>query len=316
MRKVVRIMAAALAVAVAAAVGLVVHANVQIENAETRSEDELAPGRFIAVQGRRWHLMTAGNSAARAAEKPPVLLIHGFAVPGHALFLPWARRLETQRELIMPDLLGYGFSERSPSAGPHYTLKGYAAALAAILDELGVDKVDVVGHSYGGLIAARFALEHPNRVRRVVFMNAPFYAEPSATDSLVNLPFGIGRAITWHLFGGGPLSFLMRYCKGHAAPHCVNSFYIRDTTDTLRAMMYTNRSTSDLAMLPRDLERFTAPSMVIWGADDPFFPLAFGQRLATEVKGELEVVVGARHMPFLQQPDEVARRVLRFLEAP
>jgi abhydrolase domain-containing protein 6 len=315
MRRVMRIAVATLAFAVAVSACLMVYANVRIETAEILTADELASGRFISVEGRRWHVVTAGNLSGRAADKPPVLLIHGFGVPAHMLFLPLSHRLERHRLLIIPDLLGYGFSDRSPQPGSHYTLTGYAASLAVILDELGVDKVDVVGHSYGGLVAARFALDYPTRVRRVVFMAAPVYAKPNAGDALVRLPLGIGRGLTWHLFGAGPLSFLMKYCKAQRAPDCVNSFYIKNTTDTLRAMMDTNRSTPNLAALPGDLDRFTAPSMVMWGADDPFFAVAFGQRLAVQVKGKLEVVDGARHLPFLQKPDEVEQRLLKFLEA-
>jgi pimeloyl-ACP methyl ester carboxylesterase len=299
-------------VAQLAIVGVVIHGNLEIRNKEVLTAEANAPGRLVMIEGHRWHVVTMGDVNADTGNVP-VLLLHGFAVPGHAMWLPWADGLAKQRALIMPDLLGYGYSERIPTPGSYYTLASYAASLAAILDELEVAQVDVVGQSYGGVVAARFALDYPNRVRRVVFINSPLYSESSAAEGIIHLPLGIGRAVTWHMFGGGALSVLAGYCRSQQSERCMSRLHVKDTTDTVRAMMDTHRHTPDAATLLEDLPGFTAPAMVIWGANDRFFPVSFGERLARETKAKLVIIPDAGHIPYLYRPDEVTQHVTDFL---
>ncbi len=169
MRKLLlKLAAGTVLVLIAVALGVVLHANFRISKDEVLEIGTNASGRILSVNGHRWHVAIRGNAVDPA--RPPILLIHGFIVPGHESLLPWAESLATKRTLILPDLLGYGYSERILEPGSHFTARSYAAGLANILDQLGVARVDVVGHSYGGAIAARLALDYPDRVRRVIFM--------------------------------------------------------------------------------------------------------------------------------------------------
>ena len=92
--------------------------------------------------------------------------------------------------------------------------------------------------------------------------------------------------------------------------------HIRDSTDTLRAMMYTSRHTTVLDDLYADIPRLTAPSMVLWGEKDWMVPRSVAERLSHDAHAELVVLPDAWHMPWIDQPDEVARRVLDFLRTP
>src|SRR5687767_9374114 len=182
-RIVFKIVAGVVLVLVLFVVGAVIHANLAIAREETRSPAEGAPGRMLTIAGRQWHVSTIGNPN-RDPTGAPILLVHGFAVAGSETFQPWARTQLGERSLILPDLLGYGHSERVPAAGPWYSLTGYSQGIATLLDQLGVARVDVVGHSNGATVAAQFALDHPNRVRRIVFMDAGTYVEPSAGEGI------------------------------------------------------------------------------------------------------------------------------------
>ena len=116
------------------------------------------------------------------------MVIHGFIVSGHESLMPWAADKLSERALILPDLMGYGYSGRDTKPGDWSTPKSHARYLAAMLDHLGVAKVDIVGHSYGSAIAAQFALDYPQRVRRIVFMSPGLYIERSATEVLIQWP--------------------------------------------------------------------------------------------------------------------------------
>lgn len=312
MRIVFRIVAGVLLAFSLFITGAVIHANLAIAREETKAPAEGAPGRMLTISGRQWHVLTRGNLNADPTGAP-ILLIHGFVVAGAETFQPWANTQLGERSLILPDLLGYGHSSRVATAGPWYSLAGYSDAIAKMLDQLGVAQVDVVGHSNGGTVAAQFALDHPNRVRRIVFMDAGIYVEPSAGESIIHLPLGIGRAVAWHTFGGGPWSINALVCKRRGC-RWGDFARVENTTDSLRAMMRSHREYTGPVPLVDRMPRLRTPSLVIWGEHDNITPLSHGQRLARETRARLVVIPGAAHMPHLQRTEEVGRQVREFLQ--
>jgi hypothetical protein len=178
---------------------------------------------------------------------------------------------------------------------------------------LGVERVDIVSHSYGGAVAAQFTLDHPERVRRIVFMDAGVYVPPSAAEGIMQLPIGIGRAVAWHAFGGGPWSINALAC---ARRHCRwgELARVKDSTETLRAMMRSHRRFGGNGRLVARLPQLRAPALVIWGKQDRIIPVSDGRRLARETGDRLAIVKGAAHMPFLQAGAETGQLVRAFLQ--
>jgi 2-hydroxymuconate-semialdehyde hydrolase len=315
-RILVRILVGLIAIFLILIAVLVVYGNYGIGRDEVDAIETHAPGRFLTIESRRMHLVTVGDLAADPTGAP-LLVIHGFIAAGHASLTPWApEKLGATRALILPDLLGYGYSERNTTPGDYYTVKSYSRYLAAMLDQLGVQQVDIVGHSYGSAIGARFALDYPARVRRIVFMSPGLYHPRSAAESIIELPLGVGRAVAWYAFGSGPVGFIARYCK--PIPDCpwAPPAHIRDTTDTVRAMMLTSRQTPDLDELIAQIPQLSTQSMVLWGEQDFIVSQRDAQRMAEALRVRVSVVRNARHMPYLEQPDDVAKRVLDFLRPP
>ncbi|MEA3038593.1 MAG: hypothetical protein QOE79_1106 [Sphingomonadales bacterium] len=314
MRVLMKILAGLVLVLVIFCAAVVIQANVEIARDETRPPAEGAKGRMVAVAGHQWHVLSVGNPAGDPTGAP-ILLIHGFAVAGAETFQPWAGTQLPGRSLILPDLLGYGHSERIPAAGPWYGLKGYSDALAEMLDRLGVAQVDLVGHSYGGAVAAQFALDHPDRVRRIVFIDAATYVQPSAAEGIIQLPLGIGRALAWHAFGGGPWSINALACK-RLGCRWAELARVANSTDTLRAMMRSHRQYPVWPPLAERIRQLRAPALVIWGEKDRIVPLADGQRLARETRGRLIVIKDGPHMPYLRAGEAVGKAVREFLQPP
>jgi pimeloyl-ACP methyl ester carboxylesterase len=308
-----RITLAVLAVLTIATTGFVVDANIRIDREEILPADEAAPGRFLMVGEHRLHVATVGNPEADPTGAP-LLLIHGFIASGGTTWMPWASKLAALRSLIIPDLLGYGHSERQTVPGTYFSLKSEAASLADLLDQVGAPVVDIVGHSTGGALAAQFALDYPDRVRRIVFMDAAIAEPHDTSEDLVALPLGIGRAIAWHTFGGGPFGEIAKHCRSQPNCRWLYPLRIRDTTDSLRAMIASRRASPDGAALRTRIDQIGQPSLVIWGANDTAVPVAQGDRLARELKTNIAIIAGAGHMPFLAQPDRVAERIQSFLQ--
>src|ERR1700733_759370 len=137
-------------------------------------------GRFIAIGGLRQHVVELGESTGAqqgaqkgAQEKAPIVLIHGAGCNLEDMRLALGERLAARHRVILVDRAGMGWSERAGRRGssPAYQ----AAILRDVLDSLGVERAIVVGHSWGGTLAATFVLEHPHRVAGLVLLAPPLY---------------------------------------------------------------------------------------------------------------------------------------------
>jgi pimeloyl-ACP methyl ester carboxylesterase len=130
-------------------------------------------GRFIEIGGLRQHVAEIGPRAGVQSDAPPIVLIHGAGCNLEDMRLALGERLAARHRVILIDRSGLGWSERAGRRGssPAYQ----AAILRDVLDRLGVSRAIVVGHSWGGALAAAFALDHPRRVAGLVLLAPPLY---------------------------------------------------------------------------------------------------------------------------------------------
>ena len=139
-------------------------------------------GRFVDVDGLRQHVVEIGDASAAA---PPVVLVHGAGCNLEDMRLALGERLAARHRVILIDRAGLGWSRRRGRAGsaPAYQ----AAMLRGVLDALGVDRAVIVGHSWGGALAAAFALDHPARTAGLVLLAPPLYPFPRSMTWLYAL---------------------------------------------------------------------------------------------------------------------------------
>jgi pimeloyl-ACP methyl ester carboxylesterase len=138
---------------------------------------------FIEVRGSRFHVAEAG-------EGEPLLLIHGY--PQH--WWVWRRvipHFAGERRVICPDLRGFGWSD-APPEGP-YDKESLLEDVVAVLDTLGVERVDVVGHDWGGWLSYLMGMKYPQRVRRIVALSIMHAFQRPNLRLLGNL---------WHIWHG------------------------------------------------------------------------------------------------------------------
>jgi pimeloyl-ACP methyl ester carboxylesterase len=136
-------------------------------------------GAFTAVNGTRIHHVHRVPDA-EAAILPPVVFIHGAS--GNLLdqMVPVLPLIEGRAELLFVDRPGHGWSQRGSGNEDPY---GQAATIAALMDALDIDSAIVVGHSFGGAVAAALALNHPLKVRGLVFLSPATHPWPGANTS-------------------------------------------------------------------------------------------------------------------------------------
>ena len=263
---------------------------------------------YVVVGGDRLRVWRGGRGA-------PLLLLHGF---GASAIWQWHDQLADfarEHDVVMPDLLGFGGSS---SPGADAALDHQLAAILGVLDELGLERVDVVGMSYGGLLAYMLAGLHPHRVRRLVLVASPGHAW-SSDDQRALLQRFDARTTTDVFVPTTAAGIRTLMALAWSRPPRVPDWAARQAITAL----YDPHRTDQIALLEhleRDFDRLTAqavrpsaPSLVVWGADDPVFPIASGRRLAHDLDAQLTVIEGARHMPNAEHPRRFNAIVLRFL---
>jgi pimeloyl-ACP methyl ester carboxylesterase len=140
----------------------------------------------IATNGARIYVRVGGHG-------PAVVLLHGYGETGD-MWEPLAARLASDHTVIVPDLRGMGLSDH-PVAG--YDKKNEGRDVSGVLNALKIDKVDVVAHDIGNMVAYAFAAENPERVTKLVLMDAPLPGV-GPWDEILKSP------MLWHFRFGGP----------------------------------------------------------------------------------------------------------------
>lgn len=303
------------AVVALAAAGLVawftVRGEREIAEQEVVDRHAEAPGLFLNVEGHEYHAVVRGDLFADPTGAP-ILLVHGFGPTGSNVILPLANELAAGRSVIVPDMLGFGYSEKVAEPGAHFTVEGRASALLAMLDALAVEEFDLVGHSYGGSVSGRLALEAPDRVRRVVFVCPSIYPQTTPGNFVAYLPKSTARVAIWGSLGGGPGSFAGRACA--ADPAACGALRIAQVEGTVDALLAINNTPRGYA-LPGELPNVQPPALVIWGDDDAIVPPEFSARAAAAMSADTWVVPGGGHWPFAVEPAGVTERIRSFFAA-
>jgi len=140
----------------------------------------------IAANGATIHVRVGGTG-------PAVVLLHGYGETGD-MWAPLAEDLVRDHTVVVPDLRGLGLSSK-PETG--FDKKTQAGDVAGVLDALKIDRADLVTHDIGNMVGYAFAVQHPERVRRFVLIDAPVPGIGPWEEILKN-------PLLWHFRFGGP----------------------------------------------------------------------------------------------------------------
>ena len=217
---------------------------------------------------------------------PPLILLHGLSGSGRW----WSRNVPAfaaSFRTYTVDLPGFGQSRRVPWS----RLDDTADRLADWILAEGLPRANVAGHSLGGAVAARLASRHPDRVDRLVLVDAAIQPQGTrrrvrATDVVPTITGGFTPMLVRDLVRSHPWSF------------------VTAAVDALQ---------SDWAW---HLTRITAPTLVVWGERDALTPLALGHHIAeTVTSAQLIVLPNAGHNPMWECAEGFNAEVLRVLRS-
>lgn len=259
-----------------------------------------------------WTRATApdGTSFLRAGSGAPVLFIHGVGMNA-AIWQPQFERMVGRFDVIAIDMLGHGGSPLPPQA-PELT--DYAWQAVRLLDHLGLESVSVVGHSMGALVAQELALLAPQRVGRIVSLNAVFRRPPELAEAvreraaaLTGRGDAAGAAQTIARWFGDPVPAELMVAAGKTAAALSEV----DPEGYARTYRLFARADSDHADRLRTL---AVPALFMTGSQDRNSSPAMSAAMARLApQGRCTVLSSQRHMMAVAAPDLTTRHITDFL---
>jgi len=239
---------------------------------------------------------------ARRGKDTPLVLLHGFPLDHH-LWDDVSPLLEDTFDLILPDLRGFG---ESTTVDAPYTMDDYASDIAGLLDQLGIQKAAVVGHSMGGYVALAFARLYPERVSGLALISSQVLADPpdrkegrykSAADVEEKGIGGVVEAMTSKFTSDTRLQAIAREMMENQQP----AAYI----GALKAMAERMDSTSLLST-------FKSPVVIVHGEADALIPVARSREVKAAVPHSHYVELkDTGHVPMLEAAKETAEALQR-----
>jgi pimeloyl-ACP methyl ester carboxylesterase len=276
------------------------YATSQGEVAMTASETSQASTherseRTVEVQGIQTHLFEAGSPTA-----PPLIYLHGTNLGN--LWLDYHNALAQHFHIFAPDTPGFGLTAR-----PDWMrdMSDYILYFRDLLDTLGLDKPNIVGHSLGGWMAAELAVWYPERVSKLVLSNAAgirVKGSPIADLFAMNIQEVLAACFD------NPMA---------AMPLMPAEF----NTDYMIAQYLERMTLASLAWNPnydpkleRRLSRVKCPTLVIWGENDRLIPQVYGDAWHKIIAGSTLVkLAGTGHMPMFEKHEEWTKEIADFL---
>ncbi len=251
------------------------------------------------------------------AERGTILLMHGIPTWGYLYHAVIPRLTESGYQVIAPDFLGHGWSDRRDRFDRSF--QDQARMIRALLTVLGIQQADVVGHDTGGAVALILAIEHSHLVNRLVISNSVCY------DRFDDDMLDFGHPMRWK---PRPVSDLVEALEESLAAGLSRSNRLTadfrqgiiapwaDEEGKLSLLRNASALNANQTMALVDRHgAITAPTMILWGMDDPWQKSEDGKQLAKEIPGAIfRAIDGASHWVQQDAPEEFSDALLAFFE--
>jgi pimeloyl-ACP methyl ester carboxylesterase len=256
------------------------------------------------------------RSPAPAGDGIPMVMVHGFG--GDKLnWVRYAKHLTRRRRTVIPDLPGFGESDRLP--GTTYSIDNQVTWLAAFLDGLGIRRFHLVGNSMGGHIGTRFAARFPDRVETLVLH------APAGTDG-AGPPWDITKIERGRhplkVFSPEDFDSMLR-CVFVKPPLLIGPVRRFFAARAIANQPFNEKIFHDIT--PREggndvvdalLPSIAAPTLVLWGDTDRLLDCSHARTYERLMPNARAIVLrDCGHMPMAERPRDTARMTIEFLDS-
>jgi triacylglycerol lipase len=256
------------------------------------------------VYGARIHYVERGQG-------PVVVLVHGLG-DDTGIWQAAMEPLARSHQVIAIDQVGFGRSDKPLLS---FRAATFADFLNGFFEAKGISRATLVGNSLGGWVVALFALAHPEKVERLVLVDAAGFA---ALEEMMPVPLASlnmssledARKLLPTIFVDPKMAQDETLAAALLEQRVVNG-----DAYTIATFLASMARKDDV--LDGKLSRLRAPTLVLWGSGDRLTPLALGQRFAREIRGaRLKVIPACGHMPQFECPAAFNAELLSFLAEP
>jgi pimeloyl-ACP methyl ester carboxylesterase len=274
------------------------------------------PSEFVEVRGQVVHLRDEGPRG----DPLPIVLIHGTGASLHT-WEGWVAQLKTQRRVVTFDLPGFGLT--GPFAGQYpsgdYRGDSYARFVVDLLDRLQVQRVVIGGNSLGGEVAWRTAVLAPQRVERLVLVDA---SGPRFTPQVIPPGFAIARVpvlnrVAEHLLPRSMVRATLHSVYGdpaRVAEPVVDRYFDITLREGNRRALNQRLALLESDLRPELIGKVSQPTLILWGERDRLIPPQTAQLFAASIAGSQVVVLpGLGHVPQEEDPQASLAAAKAFL---
>jgi len=286
------------------------YADIAVEDLKKTYANEHS--QFIDIEGMQVHYRDEGTGL-------PIVLIHGTGASLHT-YDAWTKQLSKNYRVIRLDLPAFGLT--GPNKNAEYSIERYTQFLSQFLEKIKADKFHLVGNSLGGNIAWNYAAEYPEKVLKLILIDAsglPTFTPQPAIFKMAKTP------ILNSLFLYITPKFIIRknieqvYADKLKVTDALVTRYHKMSLRTGNRKAFIDRAKTDFNLAEKvnlvKLKSVKTPTLLIWGAKDTWIPLGNGKRMDSMLpNSKLVILENSGHVPMEENPKESLEFLKSFLK--
>jgi len=270
------------------------------------------PSRFIELDGMQVHIRDTGPRNDPA----PILLLHGMSSSLHS-FEGWQSDLQTQRRVISIDLPGFGLTGPSPQGD--YRIEVYTRFVLRLLDTLEIKRVVIAGNALGGEIAWQTALLAPERVQKLILIDADGY-QPAVLSMPLAFQIASMRGLRWvaeRILPRALMTVSLRSVFGEperVTPERIDRYFELNLRVGNRRALFQRMDQATFGERAPQIRQIAQPTLVLWGERDKMIAPELGAQFCRDIpRCRLVTFPKLGHVPQEEDPQTTLQTVKTFL---
>ena len=263
------------------------------------------PVKNIQIHGNKIRYLEYSNF--NSTEEETLVLLHGIGASAER----WSKVIPFFHEhfrTIVPDIIGFGHSDK-PTV--EYNIPYFVNFLKDFLNRVGVKSASIAGSSFGGLVAAEFAINDINMINKLILVS-PAGTMKTSTKTLEEYILASlypTHDNVWRAFNN--MAFDPRTVTEETILEFIDRMKLPNAKYAFMSTMLAIRNTTDLASR---LSKVKSPTIIIWGQNDEMIPVKYSEDYRNIPNSNVKVIPRCGHTPFTEKPELFSKIAIDFLK--
>lgn len=263
------------------------------------------PVKNIQIHGNKIRYLEYSN--VNSKEEETLVLLHGIGASAER----WSKVIPFFHEhfrMIVPDIIGFGYSDK-PTV--EYNIPFFVKFLKDFLNRVGVKSASIAGSSFGGLVAAEFAINDSNMINKLILVS-PAGTMKTSTKTLEEYILASlypTHDNVWRAFNN--MAFDPRTVTEETILEFMDRMKLPNAKYAFMSTMLAIRNTTDLASR---LSKVQSPTIIVWGQNDEMIPVKYSEDYTNIPNSNVKVIPRCGHTPFTEKPELFSKIAIDFLK--